>query len=113
MAGKLKDKPLVNAKKNTHSSLTLVDFGFDLTGWTVKGDVKDNSTTKGVWKAKRSKTPSDQKTEFRLVLKCDTEPKRGKDRPDGGDLTITITKGPDEVTVDPPPKVDYADDDAP
>jgi hypothetical protein len=112
MAGKLKDTPLVNAKKNTHSCLTLIDFGFDLTGWTVKGDVTDMKA-KGVWKAKRSKTPTDQKSEFRLILKCDTEPRMGGGRPDAGELTITITKGPEEVTVDPPPKVDYADDDAP
>jgi hypothetical protein len=106
---KHKEKALINATKDAHSTFTLVDVGFDLTGWTVKGDqITDNHN--GVWTAKRT---GNQKDELRLLLKCDTVPKA---RPDGGDLTITLTKGGVDKPVGSPtdpPQADYTHDPEP
>jgi hypothetical protein len=109
-----KDKPLVNAKKNMHSTLTLVSVGLaNLTGWKVKGNqIKDKSNmVQGVWNAKRSGT-GDQAKELRLLLKCTTTPQtRAKTvDPPSGTVTITLEKtGSTDHTFDQ--EVDYANDD--
>jgi hypothetical protein len=115
MAQQHKDKPLVHIKMNARSTLTIVGISGNLTGFKVKGDVKDNSPViKGEWNGKRSAT-GDQATELRLMLKCKKVPKERKkdieaDPPDGV-LTITLEKGGVEKTVTQP--VDYATDDEP
>jgi len=116
-----KDKPLVNIKEGTHSSITLInvklkDLGtVDLTGWKVKGPITDKSSTPGKWNGVRSAT-GDQKNELRLILTCTKKPVRiekKEDRADSGDLTITLTDGAMTKVVDPAPKADYADDTEP
>jgi hypothetical protein len=100
-----KDKALVNAKKGEHSTLTIVDVGFKMKGYKVKDGKIFDKTNMGVWKAKRV---NDSDDELRLLLTCDTEPKRGGKRADGGDLTITLTMGPGtDMDVTPAPQVDY------
>jgi hypothetical protein len=118
MAQQHKDRPLVNAQKNMHSTLTLINVGFDLDGYKVKGDIKDTTSTmtKGVWKGSRSKT-GDQKKELRLLLKCtmapqnrSADPKR-VDPPDGTIMiTLEKTSAPDQTVTQ---TVDFATDTEP
>jgi len=111
MAISAKAKPLINAKANTHSALTLE--GMNFTDWKVTPKVPDNHS--GEWKAAPSNKQPDLTRELRLVLKCKTSPAKvgpeKRDPPDGT-LTITLTKsGSTDVTASVP--VDYANDEPP
>jgi hypothetical protein len=112
-----KDRPLINAKKNMHSTLSLVNLGIgNLTGWKVKGNqiTDDSDMVQGVWDAKRSVT-GNQSTELRLLLKCKTAPQTRKKvavDPPTGTVTITLENPPakDQTVTQ---QVDYANDDQP
>ena len=109
-------KPLVNAKKNKHTTLNLnLTDGFNLTGYDTVTGVTDNSHTPGTWTGKRS-TKGNQANELRLVLTCTSDPKELKkvDPPNDANLTVTLnnaagTLTPQTVTV----PVTYATDDEP
>ena len=105
-----KKKPLVNSRKNMHSTLTLVGVGLaNLSGWKVKGnEIKDGSNpVQGVWAAKRS---GDHGTELRLLLKCKTAPQINiRTDPPTGTVTITLEKAGTDHTFTQ--DVDYANED--
>jgi hypothetical protein len=103
-----KCRPLVNARRNSHSALTLI--GMTFTGWDVERDVNDDSDTPGLWSARKSRKSS--ATELRIIFKTKEEPRNsGFDDPIDGTLTITLTNA--ATTMDVPVKVDYADDTPP
>ena len=62
MAITAKKKPLLNAKKNGHSNLTLE--GKDFTDWKVEENATDDH--KGEWKVKVSNKQPDLTKELRL-----------------------------------------------
>ena len=105
---KHKGKPLVNAKEKEHSTLTIVDVGFNMTGLTVSGNQLTGDH--GVWAANRE---GDQAHELRLLLTCHIEPTRGGKRPTSGELTITLTDATNNTTPVPLVPVDYVNDTPP